>query len=165
MHSNMTPRLSKSRKKRPVPKSWATAEAIESYSTISTSEPLAAGAQSVAVNSEGELAIVGGSAGNVSIYSLADGKTLQVLEVGAGAITDSFWAGDQAVVSTTKGAVKVFANGKELAGFTSHAGAANAVALHPSSEILASVGIDKSFVFYDLPGSKVVTQVYTDSGL
>jgi pre-mRNA-processing factor 19 len=49
--------------------------------------------------------------------------------------------------------------------FTSHAGSANGLALHPSGDILASVGVDKSFVFYDLPGGKPVTQVYTDSGM
>lgn len=48
--------------------------------------------------------------------------------------------------------------------FTSHAGSANGLALHPSGDILASVGVDKSFVFYDLVGGSSVTQVYTDSG-
>lgn len=90
---------------------------------------------------------------------------LQVLKVGAGPITDAVWYGSQPVISTASGAVKVFDEGKAVAAFTSHAGAASALALHPSGEILASVGVDKSFVFYDLPGGKAVSQIYTDSGL
>lgn len=66
------------------------------------------------------------------------------------------------MVSTSSGAVKVFGDNETT--FTSHAGSANAVSLHPSGDILASVGVDKSFVFYDLPGGKAVTQVNTDSG-
>jgi pre-mRNA-processing factor 19 len=87
-----------------------------------------------------------------------------VLKVGGGVITDAVWYGDKPVISTLSGAVKVFEEGQEVAAFTSHAGAANALAMHPSGEILASVGADKSFVFYDLVGAKPVTQVYADCG-
>lgn len=73
------------------------------------------------------------------------------------------WYGSQPVVSTSSGAVKVF--GKDEVTFTSHAGSANGLALHPSGDILASVGVDKSFVFYDLTRGTAVTQVYTDSGM
>lgn len=88
-----------------------------------------------------------------------------VLKVGGGAVTDALWFDDKAVLATSSGAIKVFENGQEVVAFTSHAGAANALAMHPSGEILASVGADKSFVFYDLVGAKPVTQVYTDCGL
>jgi WD40 repeat protein len=79
-----------------------------------------------------------------------------------GAVTGAVFYGETPIVSTANGAVKMF--GDEETTFTSHAGAVNAIAMHPSGEILASVGVDKSFVFYDLSGKKVVTQVYTDSG-
>lgn len=105
--------------------------------------------------------ILGGSDGNAGVYSVAEKRVQEVLTVGS-AVTDAAWFGNRPVVSTSSGVVKVF--GGNEATFTSHAGAANALALHPSGDILASVGVDKSFVFYDLLGGKAVTQVYTDSG-
>jgi pre-mRNA-processing factor 19 len=86
------------------------------------------------------------------------------LIAGVGAITDAVWYGSKPVVSTSTGAVRVFDGENEVAEFTSHAGAANAIALHPSGELLASVGVDKSIVFYDLVGSRAVTQIYTECG-
>lgn len=158
-------KLSKSRRKRPTPKGWATSDLIESYTVTSASETLYPGSSSVAVDVAGDLALVGGSDGVAGIYGLGEGKLLQALKAGGGAITDTLWCADQPVVAISSGNVKVFHNGKETASFTSHAGAANAIALHPSNEILASVGADKSFVFYDLLGAKPITQVYTDSAL
>lgn len=157
-------KLSKSRRKRPVPKEWATADAIESYSAVATSEPLYPGSKSLAVDTSGEIAVVGGSDGIAGVYSLSEGKLLQALKVG-GSVTDAVFFGDQPVVASSNGSVKIFGNGKEVAALSSHAGAATSLALHPSGEILASVGVDKSFVFYDLPGAKAVTQVYTECGM
>lgn len=147
-----------------MPKDWASSENIESYDVISTSELLYPGSSSIAIDELGEKAIVGGSDSVAGIYSLPDNNILMVLNVGGGAITDAVWYGDKPVVSTSSGVVKVFDGGQEAATFTSHAGAVNALAMHPSGEILASVGADKSFVFYDLVAAKPVTQVYTDCG-
>lgn len=97
----------------------------------------------------------------LGIYSIPEEKIQQNFPAGA-AITDAVWYGSQPVASTSSGSVMVF--GDAEAKFTSHAGSANALALHPSGEILASVGVDKSFVFYDLVDKTAVTQVYTDSG-
>lgn len=55
-------------------------------------------------------------------------------------------------------------NGSEIASFSDHAGPATGLAMHPSKEILASVGSDKSFVFYDLANLQRATRVYTNSG-
>jgi pre-mRNA-processing factor 19 len=129
---------------------------------ISTSSLTYPGSSSIAVDASGEHAIVGGSDGIAGIYSLPDDKILTVLKVGGGAITDAVWYGSQPVVATSSGAIKVFENGDEAAAFTSHAGAVHALAMHPSGEILASVGADKSFVFYDLVGKKPATQIYTE---
>jgi pre-mRNA-processing factor 19 len=129
---------------------------------ISTSSLTYPGSASVAVDASGEHAIVGGSDGIAGIYSLPDDKILTVLKVGGGAITDAVWYGSQPVVATSSGAIKIFEDGNEATAFTSHAGAVNALAMHPSGEILASVGADKSFVFYDLVGKKPATQVYTE---
>jgi pre-mRNA-processing factor 19 len=131
---------------------------------ISTSEQLYPGSSSIAIDESGERAIVGGLDGIAGIYSLPDNKILMALKVGGGAITDAVWYGDKPVISTSSGVVKIFDGDQEAAAFTSHAGAANALAMHPSGEILASVGAEKSFVFYDLVAAKPVTQVYTDCG-
>ena len=147
-----------------MPKNWASSEDIESYDVISTSELLYPGSSSIAVDELGERAIVGGSDGIAGIYSLPDNKILMVLKVGGGAITDAVWYDDKPVISTSSGAIKVFDGDQEAVAFKSHAGAANALAMHPSGEILASVGADKSFVLYDLVDPKPVTQVYTDCG-
>ncbi|KAG4422971.1 hypothetical protein IFR04_003883 [Cadophora malorum] len=155
-------RLSKSRRKRPVPDNWVDAETVEKFGVASVSKALYSGATSLALDEAGKLVIVGGSEGVVGIYSIAEEKVQQSYKAGS-TITDAVWYGSQPVVSTASGAVKVF--GENEMTFTSHAGSANGLALHPSGDILASVGVDKSFVFYDLLAAKAVTQVYTDSGL
>ena len=160
-NTNHANRLSKSRRKRPVPKGWADAEGIEKFAIVSASEALYPDTTSIAVNEAGQLAIVGGSDGVIGVYSIPENTVQGSFKAGS-AVTDSVWFGEQPVVSTSSGAVKVF--GDNEASFTSHAGRANGLALHPSGDILASVGVDKSFVFYDLPNGKAVTQVYTDSG-
>lgn len=154
-------KLSRSRRKRPVPKEWADAEVIGKFQIASASESLYPGSTSIAVDEAGQLAIVGGFDGVVGVYSIPENRVQQSFKADS-AVTDSVWFGNQPVVSTASGAVKVF-EGNE-ATFTSHAGSAHALALHPGGDILASVGVDKSFVFYDLASSKAVTQVYTDSG-
>jgi pre-mRNA-processing factor 19 len=154
--------LSKSRRKRPVPKDWAVSESIEKFGVSVASESLYPGASSVAIDEAGKLVIVGGLDGVTGIYSIPENKLQQSFKAGS-AITDAVWYGKEPVVSTSTGAVKIFGN--EETTFNSHAGSANALALHPSGEILASVGVDKSFVLYDLAAGKAVTQVYTDSGM
>ncbi|KAH7342804.1 WD40-repeat-containing domain protein [Rhexocercosporidium sp. MPI-PUGE-AT-0058] len=155
-------KLSKSRRKRPVPDTWVDAETIEKFGVASASKALYSGATSLALDEAGKLVIFGGSEGVAGVYSIAEEKVQQSLKAGS-AVTDAVWYGNQPVVSTASGTVKVF--GENETTFTSHAGSANSLALHPSGDILASVGVDKSFVFYDLPTGKAVTQVYTDSGL
>ncbi|EPE29531.1 WD40 repeat-like protein [Glarea lozoyensis ATCC 20868] len=155
-------KLSKTRKKRPVPKTWVDRDTIEKFGVASSSEELFAGASSLAVDESGDLVVTGGSEGTAGIYSISEKKVQQSFKVG-GAVTDAVWYGSQPVVSTTSGAVKVF--GDSEATFTSHAGSANALALHPCGDILASVGVDKSFVIYDLVKGRPVTQIYTDSEL
>lgn len=155
-------KLSKSRRKRPVPKEWADAEVIGNFGVATQSEPLYPGCTSLAVDASGQLAIVGGSDGVAGVYSIPENRVQQSFKTSS-AVTGAVWYGTQPVVSTSSGAVKVFGDGENT--FTSHAGSANALAMHPSGDILASVGVDKSFVFYDLPGGKAVTQVNTDSEL
>jgi pre-mRNA-processing factor 19 len=157
-------RLAKTRRKRPVPEDWATEEVIQSYQPIETSEPMYPGGKSLSLNASGELALVGGSDGVVGTYSLTNKQLVSTLKGGGGVITDAIWAGNKAVIATSTGSVKVFEGGAEFASFNTHAGAATALALHPDGEIIASVGVDKSYVVYDLEGSFVASQVFTDTG-
>ncbi|KAH0566102.1 hypothetical protein GP486_000493 [Trichoglossum hirsutum] len=158
--------LSKSRRKRTVPQDWANSDIVQSFIPTETSEPLYPGAKSIAIDTSGDLSLVGGTDGIAGLYSISQKKLIQVLGGGGGAIIDTVWWGNRAVFSTASGSVKIFdVNGSEIANFNSHAGEVTALALHPSGEILASVGVDKSYVLYDLSSLKPVSQVFTDSGL
>lgn len=117
----------------------------------------------MSVNSTGDLAIVGGSDGAASIYSLSQKAVVQTLKTD-GAVTDAVWAGDKAVIGSATGSVKVFENGAEVASFASHAGEVTGIALHATGDIIASVGVDKSYVLYDLSSNTAVTQIFTDAG-
>lgn len=68
------------------------------------------------------------------------------------------------IVGKSSGEVSVLNNGAPVASFTSHAGAVTGLALHPCGDLLLSVGVDKSFVYYNLADMTVASQVYTDSG-
>lgn len=58
----------------------------------------------------------------------------------------------------------MFDSGSEVAQATEHAGPVAAVSVHPSGAILASVGSDKSIVFYELETLKRVSRAFTNSG-
>lgn len=107
--------------------------------------------------------MVGGVDGVAGIYSLPEKRIVSSLKVG-GAVTDAVWIGDKAAVATSTGAVKIFENGTEVASFNSHAGEAASLATHATGDILASVGVDKSYVLYDLTTNSVITQIYSDAG-
>lgn len=96
---------------------------------------------------------------------MSENRVLHTLKGGGGSITGGVWAGSKALVSTSAGRVKVFDEEEEAASFGAHAGEITGLALHPSGDIAASVGVDKSYVLYDLTASAVVTQVYSNSGL
>ncbi|KAI9747036.1 MAG: hypothetical protein M1835_002250 [Candelina submexicana] len=151
-------KLSKTRRKRAVPEDWATAESIRSYRPFVKSEPLFKGSKSVAIDSTGDLALAGGEDGNVGVYSISQRAVIQTLQNGNGGVTDTLWWAGKAVISTTDGSVKIFDNGSEVASLRSHSGEITSLALHPSGEILASVGVDKSYVLYDLSELNAITQ-------
>ncbi|MCJ1418665.1 hypothetical protein MMC32_005014 [Xylographa parallela] len=158
-------RLSKTRRKRAVPEDWADADNIQSLKSKKISGSLYPGSRLLALDKSGDLALLGGSDGVAGVFSVSQNEVLQTLKGGGGSITDGLWAADRAVIATSTGNVKIFDGGSEVFGFSAHAGKAASIALHPSGEILASVGVDKSYIFYDLESSKVATQVYTDSAL
>ncbi|KAI8625634.1 WD40-repeat-containing domain protein [Xylariaceae sp. FL1651] len=155
-------KLSKSRKKRPVPEGWTSPDDIATFAIdVSNSLPIA---KPTTLTSEGDYAAVGGLEGEVAIYSVESDKLERSFTVGE-PVTDSIWEGSRLFYSTAKGSVKVFENGSEIASFTDHAGPATGLAMHPSKEILASIGADKSFVFYDLAHLQRATRVYTNTAL
>lgn len=155
--------MSKSRSKRPIPEGWATSEAIQSYKPTVSSEPLYPGVKSLSVDSTGDLALIGGVDGIAGVYSISKQQIVQTLKVGA-PVTDTVFAGSTAVVASSSGSVKFFDNGVETASFDAHAGETTAVVVHPAGDIVASVGVDKSYVLYDLATSSVVTQIYGNAG-
>ncbi|KAK2748123.1 hypothetical protein FQN57_001247 [Myotisia sp. PD_48] len=158
-------KLSKTRRKRTVPEDWATSEVIQGFKPSSTSEPLYPGAESLSLNSSGDLVLLGGADGVAGIYSLPEKRVVTSLKGGGGSIKDTAWVGDRAVIATSTGAVKVFEDGSEVASFTVHAGEATALSVHPTGDIIASIGVDKSYVLYDLTNMSVSTQVFSDAAL
>ena len=156
-------RLSKTRRKRVVPEDWATPEIISNFKSMQETKSLYTGARAVSVDASGDLALLGGSEGTAGVFSISQNRLVQELPVGS-SITVTLWAGSKTVVGTSSGIVKVFEDGIEVSSFSGHAGAVTALALHPSRDILASVGVDKSYIFYDLTSSVQVLQISTDSG-
>ena len=157
-------RLQGTRRKRPVPEDWATGEAIQAYDVKSTADTQFTGANTLAVDETGDFFLCGDSDGDIGVYDLKQGAFTTRSNVGAGGITGGAWANDRAVVATSSGAVVITQGGSVQAKFQQHAGAATAVAVHPCGDLLASVGVDKSYAMYDLQSSKVLTQIYTDGG-
>ncbi|KAI9794896.1 MAG: hypothetical protein M1833_007343 [Piccolia ochrophora] len=158
-------RLSKTRRKRPIPEGWVDAESISSFSQSQSSEVLYPGSKSIALDASTNLALVGGADGVAGVYSISENTLLQALQRMDGAVTDTLWWRKRAIVAGASGEIRIYEKDKELATFRSHAGPVTSLALHPSGEILASVGEDKSFIFYDLSSLKPVSQVFCDSGL
>lgn len=151
--------LSKSRKKRPVPKDWVSAKALSAFETdASNSLPVS---QATSLSLQGSHAVLGGLDGAAAVYSIDEDKLETQVAVGQ-PITDTLWTEDKLIFATSQGAVKVFESGKEVASFSEHAGPATALSAHPSG-LLASVGSDKSIVFYDLVSSKRVSRAYADA--
>ncbi|KAK1751426.1 hypothetical protein QBC47DRAFT_454727 [Echria macrotheca] len=154
--------LTDGRKRRPVPKGWATSEEVASLQQTTITDLSVAHASSLAVQSN--YAAIGGLDGKLDIWSIEAGKVERSLNIDE-PVTATVWVGAKVTVATAKGSVKVFESGSETATFPSHAGAATGLALHPGKRILASVGADKSFVFYDLETSERVSRVFTDAAL
>lgn len=156
--------LSSTRRKRPIPDGWATADSIQSFDTTFETEPLYPGGKTLALDKSGDLALTGGKDGVAGVFSISQKQVVQSLKAG-GSVTAGAWYSDKPVVATSTGAVKVFENGAEVAQIGSHAGAATSLSLHPCGDILASTGVDKSYVLYDLASNKQLTQVFTDAEL
>ncbi|KAK6361612.1 hypothetical protein TWF730_005331 [Orbilia blumenaviensis] len=158
--------LSAGRRKRPVPADWAVPDTIGSFTTVSSSEPLYPGGASVSLNSSQDLALVGGVDGVSGVYSISENNLSRVLPSQDGAITDAAWWGARPITASASGVVRLWEeSGNESISFERHAGKVSGICAHPSGHLLGSVGVDKSYVLYDLAASKAVSQVYTDAAL
>lgn len=155
-------RLSKGRKKRPVPPEWATPDDISSLGQVGTTELTTTQPETLAVQQAH--AAIGGLDGKLDIYSIEAKQVERSLDVGE-PITATVWTENKVFLATSKGSVKALVSGEEKATFQAHAGQVTGLSLHPGGRIVASTGVDKSFVFYDIEELKVVSHIYTDSGM
>lgn len=158
-------KLSSTRRKRAVPEDWATSDEIAAYKVKSSVDTQFTGARALAVDSSGDLFVTGDSDGAIGIYDLKQNAFVTRSNLAAGAITAAAWARDTAVVSTGNGAVVATAEGVVKASFHHHSGAATDLAVHPTGDLVVSVGVDKRYVLYDLHDSTVLSQVYSDTGM
>ncbi|KOS21208.1 Pre-mRNA-splicing factor [Escovopsis weberi] len=154
--------LSKGRKKRPVPEGWVSAEEISEFESKTTNALPAP--QTTSLGLEGSYAAVGGLAGEAAIYSVEADNVERTVPIGE-PVTDTLWAGSKLFFATSQGSVKVFEAGSEIASLSEHAGPATGLSLHPCGNLLASVGTDKSIVFYDLESAKRVSRAYSNASL
>ncbi|KNG52406.1 cell cycle control protein [Stemphylium lycopersici] len=150
-----------SRRKRPVPAGWATAEVVSNYDLIKTTDAMYPGSSSIAIQ-EGDLVLFGGADGTAGVYALAEGKVTQTFNAGS-AVTSAAWWGGRAVVGTSAGVAKIFENGNEIAQVGSHAGAVTSISVHPSGTMLATAGADKHYAVHALTNFKTVSQVYVEA--
>nr|5M89_A Chain A, Spliceosome WD40 Sc [Thermochaetoides thermophila]5M89_B Chain B, Spliceosome WD40 Sc [Thermochaetoides thermophila] len=154
--------LMKTRKKRPIPQGWATADDVAALQQVAYTDLNVTQASSLDL--ENECAAVGGLDGKLDIYSVVANKVERTLDIGE-PVTATEWTGTKVVIGTAKGWVKVYDAGRESATFQTHAGPVTGLAVHPGGRILASVGVDKSFVFYDLETGERVARGYADAAL
>lgn len=153
--------LSKNRKKRPVPAGWVTSDEISAFEAAATTALPAQ--QTTSLDSSEDYAAVGGLAGDAVIYSVDADKAERQLAVNE-PITSTLWTGSKVLFGTGKGSVKVFENGAEVGALSEHSGATTSLSAHPSGDLIASVGADKSIVLYDLTTMKRVSRAYADAG-
>lgn len=122
------------------------------------------GGKSLSVDASGDLALVKGSDDTAKVFSLSQKQAVRTLKGNGGSVTDAVWVADKAAVAYSTGAVRIYENETEIDEFNAHAGEVTALVVHPTGDILASVGVDKSYVLYDLTTSSTITQIYTDTG-
>ncbi|KAL2182118.1 uncharacterized protein P884DRAFT_282221 [Thermothelomyces heterothallicus CBS 202.75] len=154
--------LMKGRKKRPIPQGWASSDEVAALQQVAYADLAVSQASSLGI--ESDYAAIGGLDGKLDIYSIQANKVERTIDIGE-PVTATVWTGSKVIVATSKGSVKVFDGGSETASFQAHAGAVTGLSVHPGGRLLASVGVDKSFIFYDLDTLQKVARGYTDASL
>ncbi|KAK3681067.1 hypothetical protein B0T22DRAFT_502547 [Podospora appendiculata] len=155
-------RLTKGRKKRPVPAEWATPDDVASLQQIAQKDLSVTQASTLALHSD--FAAIGGLDGILDIYSLSNNEVERSLEIGE-PVTGTVWVENKIILATAKGAVESYFNGQLTNAFREHSGPITGLSVHPGGRIVASVGTDKSFAFYDSDAGARVSRVYTDTAL
>lgn len=130
---------------------------LESESTSALPVP-----QASSLDIEDATAAIGGLTGQSVTYLMETDAVEQALAVGE-PVTATLSTASRVIFATSQGSVKVYQNGDQLAEVTEHAGAATSLSAHPGGQILASVGSDKSIVFYELASMKRISRTYADS--
>ncbi|KAJ6779988.1 hypothetical protein PWT90_06872 [Aphanocladium album] len=154
--------LSKGRKKRPVPKEWVTPDEVAAFEvTATTALPVA---QTTSLDTEGVYAAVGGLQGQAAIYAVAADSLEREIPVGEPA-TSTLWTGSKLIFGTSNGGLKVFEGGNQVAAASEHSGPTTGLSVHPSGDIIASVGADKSLILYELASLKRVSRTFVDASL
>jgi pre-mRNA-processing factor 19 len=158
-------KLSSTRRKRAVPKSWITAKELEEAEEekVSWSNKVKGTCSTLAdgTNSDEGLIVYGSETGSAVVYS-ASLDASAALELGS-RITDAACWESKAFFSLASGAIAVTGLSGSVETLLVHAGAATGVSLHPSGAILGSVGADSSYVLYNLSSLKPVARVFADS--
>ena len=163
-------RLTKGRKKRPVPPDWVTPEDIASLTNAGEQElEKVPKPTSLALDPDMAVAVVGGSSGEsrgaVQTVWVAENKLLKEFEVDQPVTAVLPTDQEDIIVGTSMGSVRSYVNGQLVAQMDEHLGSAvTALCMHPVKRIIASVGEDKKFAFYDVAENKVLARLSTDSG-
>lgn len=155
--------LSKTRRKRPVPAEWATADTISLFKPVSSIETPCADPSFISIRKSDNLALVGGKQGGAYTIQPSSNQVTSVLP-SSEPVTAGVWVGSRVAVGLSNGKVKIVENGQEVASFGAHSGAVTGLTIHPSSEILASVSSDGTYAIYDTESNSLLTQVQASSG-
>lgn len=101
--------------------------------------------------------------GQGAIYAVAADSLEREIAVGEPA-TSTLWTGSKLIYGTSNGGLKVFEGGNQVAAASEHSGPTTGLSIHPSCDIVASVGTDKSLVLYDLTSNlKRVSRTFVDA--
>lgn len=150
--------MSHSRKERTVEPGWATVEEVSHYRELSIGRvdylPT-----SLLVNDD--YATIGTTEGDVSVYAFDEGVQEQVIQITNHAITGVIRTDAKLIVSTDNGSVHVYQNGMKQAAVKAHIGPITGLAFQPAEDMFATVGVDKSFVFYSMLTGEKLRRVYT----
>ena len=155
--------LMKTRRKRPVPAEWATADNISLFKPVTSLDTPCAEGTFLGVRVSDNTALIGGRRGGAYTLQPSSGK-LDAVVSEADSVTAGVWAGSRVAVATSNGKVKIVENGQEVASFGAHSASVAALAVHPSGDILASVSSDRSYALYDMVSNRLLTQVQASSG-
>jgi pre-mRNA-processing factor 19 len=122
-------------------------------------------AESPETDSASARILYGAENGTAVVYETDGSAPPFELNTGSRILDGTFWE-SKAVFALASGAVKIYDGSNETASFAVHAGPATGVSLHPSGDLLASVGSDKSYVLYDLRSldGQPAARVFSDSG-